>query len=163
MIEDLHSLAFRPLSRQEAESIATWRHSGQHAMYDIPHEARDTTISEMVDPANGFLGAFHEEILVGFCSLGSDGRVLGFAYDDSAADIGAGVRPDLIGQGGGVAFLTQAVQAISSRSGARDLRATIASWNVRALEAAKGVGFEEAATFVSSAGVDFTVLVRQGG
>lgn len=161
MIDDLRALEFRPLTLQDAESIATWRYGGAHAMYDVPSEARDVTISEMVDPANGFLGAFRGEDLVGFCSVGSDGRVPGFDYDDSAADIGAGVRPDLIGRGGGVAFLTQAVHVLSSRSGDRDLRATIASWNLRALGAAKRVGFGEVATFVNSARVAFTVLVRR--
>lgn len=157
------SLEFRPLTREDAGRIADWRYPDEYAMYDIPSEDRESSVEYMVDPASGYFGAYDDGELVGFCSIGPDGRVPGWDYDDSALDVGAGMRPDLTGHGRGVAFLEQALRFAETRVGQRSLRATIASWNDRALTAAEGLGFSRVANFSNPGGVRFTVLVRPGG
>ena len=159
----MDSLEFRVLSREDAGQIADWRYSGEYAIYDIAAEERESSIEYMLDPANGYFGAYRGAELVGFCSIGPDGRVPGWEYDESAVDVGAGMRPDLTGQGQGVAFLMQAFRFAGSRVGQESLRATIASWNKRALTAAQHLGFAPVAAFRNPAGRPFTVLVRPGG
>lgn len=155
-------LEFRALSSQDAGQIAGWRYAGQYAVYDLPADERDSSIAYMLDPANGYWGAYRDGVLIGFCSMGPDGQVPGFDYDDSALDVGAGMRPDLTGQGQGATFLGQALEFAVSTVGPGSLRATIASWNKRALTAARHLGFAPVATFNNPAGRPFVVLVRPG-
>ncbi len=85
----------------------------------------------------------------------------GFAYDDDALDVGAGMRPTLTGQGQGGARLRAILAWGEERFAPRAFRATIASWNERALRAAAHAGFAPHATFLSPEGMEFTVLVRE--
>lgn len=58
----------------------------------------------MLNPQNGFAGVYRQTELLGFCSLGKDGQVVGGSYDESCVDVGAGMRPDLVGHGNGAVF-----------------------------------------------------------
>lgn len=153
---------FRKLSVPDARAIAKWRYADEYSMYDISDVAMESAVQYMSDPGNRFFGVYEAGELVGFCSIGTDGRVPGGVYDESAADIGAGMRPDLVGRRVGSLFLRGVVDFVESETGAGNLRATIASWNERALNAAKGVGFVRQGTFIRSDGKQFTVLVRPG-
>jgi ribosomal-protein-alanine N-acetyltransferase len=115
----------------------------------------------MLDPRNGFHGVHGSDGLVGFCSFGSDGRVPGGPYADDALDVGAGMDPALVGVGHGRAFLGAVVHYAKSNLNAGRLRATIASWNERALRASRSVGFRPISTFATKQGIDFTVLIRE--
>lgn len=154
-------LDVRPLTREDAEAIASWRYPGRHAMYDTPDDARQASVQDMLDPANGFTGVYKRDELIGFCSIGDDGKVPGWDYDEDAVDIGAGMRPDLIGEGDGARFLDEVVRFATNETGPR-LRATIASWNTRALRSAESVGFTPVGSFERPDGMSFTVLVRDG-
>lgn len=154
---------FRVLARDGADEIADWQYPGEYAIYDIPPEDRETSIEYMLDPANGYFGAYRGSELVGFCSIGPDGQVPGWEYDASAVDVGAGMRPDLTGQGRGADFLAQAFRFVQSQVGQRSLRVTVASWNKRALSTVQRLGFVPVATFQNPLGRAFTVLVRPPG
>ncbi|MDD3824459.1 MAG: GNAT family protein, partial [Anaerolineae bacterium] len=78
-------------------------------------------------------------------------------------DVGAGMRPDLTGQGRGADFLAQAFRFVQSQVGQRSLRVTVASWNKRALSTVQRLGFVPVATFQNPLGRAFTVLVRPPG
>ena len=82
--------------------------------------------------------------------------------DDEALDVGAGLRPELTGQGHGAAFLGAILEFGRRHFATRGFRATIASWNERALRMAERAGFERGPRFVSPAGVEFTVLLHLG-
>ena len=156
-------LKFQKLSILNAEAIASWRYAGEYSAYDISDVAMESSVHYMIDSGNRFFGAYEDEELVGFCSIGTDGQVRVGAYDESAADIGADMRPDLVGRRRGSLFLRSVVDFVESEIGAGNLRATIASWNERALRAARAVGFLRQSTFIRSDGKEFTVLVRAGG
>jgi RimJ/RimL family protein N-acetyltransferase len=155
-------VTFRQLSAPDAEAIARWRYADEYSVYDISDETRESSVQYMTTSGNRFFGAYEGEELVGFCSVGSDGQVAGGVYDGSAVDIGAGMRPDLVGRHGGGKFLRSIIEFVGSEIGGGSLRATIASWNERALRAAKAVGFIPQITFVRSDGKQFIVLVRAG-
>ena len=93
--------------------------------------------------------------------MGADGRVPEWSYDDSVIDIGAGMRPQLVGQGKGVHFLLQALTFAETTTARRALRATIALWNGHALSAARRNGFIRIGSFGGQAHVAYTVLGRR--
>ncbi len=152
-------LKFHEPTAADAASIADWRYPDEWSLYDIPTAERESSIEYITDRANGFYAVHLGDQLIGFCSVGADGQIPGGPYDNSALDVGAGMRPDLIGQGGGAAFLHEVVAFLRSIHGDAALRATIASWNKRALRAAQAVGFEPRTTFTSREGVEYAVLI----
>jgi ribosomal-protein-alanine N-acetyltransferase len=154
---------FRQLSALEAEAIIRWRYTDEYSVYDISDASMESSVKYMIDPGNRFFGAYEDEELVGFCSIGTDGQVPGGLYDRSAMDIGAGMRPDLVGKHGGGRFLRSVIEFVESETGGGNLRATIASWNERALRAVRAVGFIPQNTFIGSDGKQFTIVVRAGG
>jgi len=157
----LAELEVQPLSRADAEAIASWRYPGAYAFYNRSDERESDSVSLMLDPRNGFYAVRGPLGLVGFCSFGADARVPGGTYDDEALDVGAGMDPTFVGNGHGRSFLDAVVTYATFRMKAAALRVTIASWNERALCAARNVGFHPAATFQSTGGIDFTILTRQ--
>jgi [ribosomal protein S18]-alanine N-acetyltransferase len=152
---------FEPLSPEDARAIARWRYPGRLAAYDIPEDELESSITYMTDRDNGFFGVHRGGQLIGFCSLGADGQVPGGMYDEAAVDVGAGMRPDLIGKGDGGSFLRDVMEFAMSVAGNHSLRATIASWNDQALRVARAVGFEPRGSFTSSNGSSYTILVLE--
>jgi [ribosomal protein S18]-alanine N-acetyltransferase len=153
-------VTFRELSAVDAESIASWRYAAAYSTYDVPEAATQAAVSYMADPKNQFFAALESDDLVAFCSIGRDGQVPGGDYNDSATDIGFGMRPDLVGHGKGAVFIREVAEFVEARTGGGPLRVTIAAWNGRALRAATAAGFAAQGTFVDSEGRQFTVLVR---
>lgn len=152
---------FEPLSVADAEAIAAWRYPDEWSAYDIPTSERESSVLYMSDPKNGYFAIRRGGELIGFCSVGPDGQVAGGRYDASALDVGAGLRPDLVGQRRGADFLREVISFLRSRHDQVPLRATIASWNGRALRAAQSVGFVPHSSFVNPDGREFTILVLQ--
>ena len=153
-------LEVQPLLPADAEVISHWRYSGPYVFYDGPIGRESESARYMLDSRNRFYAVRRASTLVGFCSFGFDGRVAGVKYDDDALDIGAGMNPGLVGNGDGRAFLRAVVQHATRNLKALRLRATVASWNERALRASRSVGFNPVSTFRTQLGIEFTVLVR---
>lgn len=151
----------QPLSPADAEVISRWRYAGPHSVYDATVGREPESVRYMLDPSNGFHAVRGRAGLIGFCSFGIDGRVPGGAYDDDALDVGVGMSPELVGRGHGRAFLGAVVRHATLQLHASMLRTTIASWNERALRAARGVGFRPASTFRTERGTEFTILLRE--
>lgn len=103
-----------------------------------------------------------DDELVGFCSFGEDGRVPGFDYDETAIDVGAGLRPDWTGRGEGAAFLSAIVGFARDELGLVRLRVTVADWNERALRAVRSLGFQDSTRFERADGRSFLVLLSNG-
>jgi RimJ/RimL family protein N-acetyltransferase len=151
-------IEFRPMTRLDAEQVAAWRYAGDYAMYNVAHDQASEAVDYMADPANGYFAAYDGSELVAFVSIGADGRVPGWSYDERAIDVGTGVRPDLTGRGQGWRFIEQALAFVASRTGAMPLRATVAAWNDRARVATERAGFVRVGSFTNPAGMTFVVL-----
>ena len=154
-------LEVRPMQSNDAEAIARWRYAGPYAVYGGSIGRESESVQYMLDPSNGFHSVRGEFGLIGFCSYGVDGRVPGGTYDDDALDVGAGMAPNLIGNGHGRVFLGAVVEYATRELNAAQLRATIASWNERALRAWRSVGFRPISKFRTNQRSEFTVLVRE--
>lgn len=160
--EIMQPLTFSPLTEEAAREIASWQYEGPWAFYNAPPD--ETGHLSLLEPSYHYHAIRNGAgELIGYCCFGEDARVPGFAYDDDEAlDVGAGLRPDLTGKGYGVAFLGAILEFGRRHFATRGFRATIASWNERALRMAERAGFQRGPCFVSPAGVEFTVLLYLG-
>jgi [ribosomal protein S18]-alanine N-acetyltransferase len=157
----MRELTFGPMTRAAAAEIARWRYDPPYDVYDIPADEHVAAIEYMVDPSKRYFAGYHGDDLVGYVSVGEDGRVPGWTYNDQAVDVGAGMRPESTGHGHGATFLEHAFRFVDGLAGGMRLRTTIASWNTRALRAAEKNGFVATGTFHNPAGIAFTVLERR--
>ena len=145
------------MTREHAEDIATWRYEAPYDVYDMTGVDPD----ELLDPSTGFHAVMAADRLIGFRSFGPDGRVPGWAYDDSALDTGGGLRPELTGQGLGRTVISTGLAFGRARFAPTAFRVTVASFNTRASRTVRSLGFQPVGTFAATRdGRQFDVLVR---
>jgi ribosomal-protein-alanine N-acetyltransferase len=146
-----------PMTESYAADIATWRYPPPYDCYDVrvPPEF-------LAEPANGFFAVVAEdETLAGFRSFGTDGRVPGGTYDDSALDTGGGLRPSLTGKGLGRAAISAGLAFGRERFAPPAFRVTVASFNARALRVVSSLGFLRVDGFrATTNGEPYQILVR---
>ncbi len=143
-------MKFSPLDRAAVERIMTWRYPPPYDIYDIDVAGSDAeaTISFLLDPENAYYRIEDERgELVAFCCFGRDAQVPGGDYPRPALDIGLGVRPDLTGKGQGRRYVNGVIEYASRVLGAKQLRVTIAAFNLRAQRVWEQAGFKKTGTF----------------
>ena len=151
-------MRIRDITPDDAREFATWRYPEPYSMYDAsPDDA-----AWYLDPANGYSTVIGDDgDVIGFCCFGTDARVPGGSYDDDAIDVGAGMRPDLIGQGRGHEFIRTGLEEAERRYPGRPQRTTVAAFNERAQRMVFRAGFAETERFRSPQGREFLVLLRE--
>jgi ribosomal-protein-alanine N-acetyltransferase len=151
-----------PLTADHARQILRWRYQPPYDFYNSPDTGviEQQYIEQFLDPTYAFHAIIDgQKLLAGFCSFGMDGQVHGGDYTDPALDIGLGMRPDLTGQGQGVAFFTSILTFRQSHFYATRLRLTVAQFNRRALALYKQFGFQETTEFTDPMhAIAYTVL-----
>ncbi len=152
------SLRVDEVTPAAAREFASWRYPAPYSVYD----AEPDDWSRYLDPAWGYLAIVdRDEQLVGHLCFGADARVPGGGYDHPAVDIGAGMRPDLTGQGRGREFMAFVIGEAERRFPGLPLRATVAGFNRRALRLVQSLGFAEVGRFAGPGGQEFAILVRE--
>jgi [ribosomal protein S18]-alanine N-acetyltransferase len=143
-------LTVRGLVSADAEAISTWRYPGRDSTYDVNH---------VVAPELGYWAVSRGDELVGYCCFGLAARVPGVDEEEGTLDVGYGLRPDLVGQGLGRAFV-RAILAFADREIApARFRLLILDWNRRSQKVAAALGFREEGSVTSDEG-RFLVLTR---
>jgi [ribosomal protein S18]-alanine N-acetyltransferase len=133
----------RQLTAADAGQIATWRYGGQWRTYDSRPEdgllSAEAGYQAVVDPANG--------ALVGYLCTGAEARVPGLAEKAGVIDVGAGMRPDLVGSRIGSEFGAALLGHIAAYAGTGvRLRAVVLDWNERSLRLCSRLGFRPVGT-----------------
>ncbi|HUB37912.1 MAG TPA: GNAT family N-acetyltransferase [Streptosporangiaceae bacterium] len=137
-------LVVRPLTVADAEQIATWRYEGQWRTYDSRPEdgllSTEAGYQAVADPATG--------ALVGYVCTGAEARVPGLAEKEGVVDVGAGMRPDLVGGRIGSEFGAAVLGYLAAHAGTGDfrLRAVVLDWNERSLRLCARLGFRRMGT-----------------
>jgi len=137
-------LVVRQLTAADAGQIATWRYEGQWQTYDSRPEdgllSAEAGYQAVVDPATGSL--------VGYICTGAEARVPGLAEKTGVIDVGAGMRPDLVGGRIGSEFGAAVLGHIAAHAGSGDfrLRAVVLDWNERSLRLCSRLGFRRVGT-----------------
>ncbi len=147
-----------PMTGAFAADITTWE-------YPEPYEQYSLTGADpgfFTEPANGYTALVDDDgMLIGYRSFGADGRVPGYAYDDSALDTGGGLRPSLTGRGLGREAIATGLAYGQKHFAPPAFRVTVASFNARAQRVVTSLGFEHMARFEASTdGKPYEVLVR---
>jgi [ribosomal protein S18]-alanine N-acetyltransferase len=150
-------LVVRPLTAADAEDIATWQYEGPWRIYDSRPEDRvsgESGYQAVADPATG--------ALVGYVCLGEEARVPGLEAMPGVIDVGAGMRPSLVGSRVGTEFGAAVLRHMKDRAAEPTLRAVVQSWNERSLRFCAGLGFRAVGTHVCIQGgreVTYVVLM----
>lgn len=136
-----------PMTAAFADDIVTWEYAEPYARYSLT--GADPNF--FTDPVNGYLAPVDDDgALIGYRSFGDDGRVPGYAYDDSALDTGGGLRPSLTGCGLGRDAIATGLAYGQQCFAPRAFRVTVASFNTRAQRVVTSLGFAHVARFEAS-------------
>jgi ribosomal-protein-alanine N-acetyltransferase len=122
----------RELTAEEAERPLGWRYPGRFATYDALGP---------LGSGRGFFAIEDEGALVGYGCVGVEARVPGVEEEPGTIDVGYGMRPDLIGQGRGRAFVGAVLDHVMERHPDARLRMSILDWNTRSRRVAEAHGF----------------------
>ena len=155
-------MIFKPLEREDAIAILNWRYISPYDRYNFDVNTFKQDLSYLLDRQNAFFAILNlQQELQGYCSFGSDGRVLGGKYDTNALDIGMGIRPDLTGKGNGKQYARSVAEYGISLYEAKQLRVTIAKFNKRAQGVWKQLGFRQVEKFTKVGTEDeFIIMIR---
>jgi ribosomal-protein-alanine N-acetyltransferase len=139
---------FRTIARSDAEEISRWRYPEPYATYD----GDPASVPGLLDPRYNYHAVIDSDgELVGYFCFGADatvpaGRRLGL-YDEDALDVGLGMRPDLTGQGLGLAFVRAGLSFAGQTYSPPAFRLTVAAFNQRAVKVYEQAGFEVVRAF----------------
>lgn len=146
----VNDLTFLPVTVSQVYAMSAWRYAPPYDQYNLfyPPDAED--VAYWLAPSI-YVHAILDQngLLMAFCTFGVDGQVPGGDYSEVALDIGMGVRPDLTGQGNGLAFAEAVCGFACETFQPRLLRVTIASSNERAKRVWLKKGFRPIQQFLA--------------
>lgn len=147
---------FAPASEDDARAILAWRYDSPYAIYNAPDGAPlDGYIAEILDRRSPHFAMRLDATPAsaqpdGFFALGSAGEV-GAEPDappephlsraDGWITIGLGLRPDLTGQGLGLAFVEAGLALARASYKSPGFRLFVYAWNQRAQRVYERAGF----------------------
>jgi ribosomal-protein-alanine N-acetyltransferase len=154
---------FQPMEEANAHAIPEWHYDEPYDIYNIAPDDVEKETQLLLDPQNAYYTITDEHgDLVAYCCFGLDGQVPGGDYSAVALDIGLGVRPDLTGQGHGLAYVNAVLDFARRTFMSTMFRVTIAKFNKRALRVWEKAGFRPVQTFPREKdGRAFVVLMRE--
>lgn len=128
---------------EEAQEIVKWRYGSPYSRYDMSDDVED--IQELMD-GSYFSAKNLEDELIGFFCFGLNAQINAsnkqVVYSDQTAlDIGLGLRPELTGQGKGKEFLLAGIEFAQKHYTFQKLRLSVAAFNKRAISLYEKVGF----------------------
>jgi len=149
------ALSLAPMAREWAEMVAGWRYEPPFDVYD----GRPEVVASLLD--GNHLGVLEDGELVGFVAVGEECRVPGGPTDDTATDLGIGIRPDRRGEGLGTRACSLLFEALALAGHVR-LRVSVLASNDWSLALALRLGFRERGEFLDERdGRRFLVLERE--
>lgn len=135
------TFTFRPMRWRDLPTIARWRYPGIYAFYDI---GLAPLVTNML--AQALLRLVGEAVY--YTVLDEDGAIVGiFSFTPvtegprDAIEIGLGMRPDLTGQGQGLAFVEAGLDFARRRFHPKRFTLTVATFNDRARIVYERAGF----------------------
>jgi len=141
-------LQFRPFRHADALITIAWRYPAPYSAYNL--DPQDLKILDaLLRPEYNYHAILQNDAVIGFFLFGPDARVCGGTYDESALDIGFGLRPDLTGHGRGSSYFKAVLSYIEAQTPGRPLRVTVAAWNQRAIRLCQRTGFRVLGHFIS--------------
>lgn len=153
---------FRKMDTASAREIASWQYQVPYDIYNCNPNEVEEIVQWFVNPQSQYYTVWNEAgELIGYRCFGEDARVPGGDYSAEALDMGGGLRPERTGQGLGVHFMKAAFEFARRQFHPVAFRATVATFNLRALRVCERVGYRPIQTFENTqTHQQFTVLIR---
>lgn len=120
----------------DARAIAAWRYPDPYSFYDSDRDPGD--LAELLDPS----GWGRRYFAVDDVDDGLAGLFV-FKLAEGVAEIGLGLRPDLVGIGIGGSFVAAGLRFAAVDLGARSYALAVAAFNHRAIAVYERAGFRE--------------------
>ena len=133
--------SFHPMSRRQAEEIASWHYDGEYSFYDMEADPED--LQEFLKPderADSNFAVIENRELIGFYCFTQ--------ISNDTIDIGLGMKPSFTGKGQGLEFLEAGLDFAKSLYHPEKLTLSVAAFNKRAIKVYKRAGFREEETFL---------------
>lgn len=161
----MKNLPIRPITRADAEEIATWRYPEPYGFYDFEPGDEEYLLA----PEYEYRAVAGEDgALMGYFCFGPDaqvpaGRELGLYEGEGVLDVGLGMRPELTGRGLGAGFVEAGLAFAREKYDPAAYRMTVAAFNSRAVRLYERLGFRTVAAFPSRTNcgeVEYVVMTR---
>lgn len=154
---------FHQMDETSARTIQSWRYQAPYDIYNPGSGEVEKEIQCFMDPGHQYYRMADEQgELVAYCCFGLQAQVPGGDYSGKALDIGLGVRPDLTGQGQGLAYVDGVLDFARVTFTPCAYRVTIAEFNERARRVWGKAQFQFVARFQRERdGRSFVVMVRE--
>jgi [ribosomal protein S18]-alanine N-acetyltransferase len=140
------SLTFTLMNEAEAREIRGWQYAEPYAIYNMLAEDEDG-LAEMLDRRSPYYTVRDEQgVLVGFFCFGTAAQALdydepGLYSEGQTINLGLGMRPDLTGQGLGLAFVQLGLDFARENFAPRSFRLFVLAFNKRATRVYERAGF----------------------
>ena len=134
-----YELKISEMTKEHARIISKWTYNDIYSFYNHCEEFVDECMDGM-----HFVFTSSKGELLGYLCFGKEARIPTVEkniYDDDFLDIGLHIRPDLTGKKLGSSFLDACLEYARENYNSNRVRATIASFNERALNLCKSAGF----------------------
>lgn len=149
----VNGFVFTPMTEADARDILAWRYTGPYVIYNAPDAAdggMDESLREFLDTRSPYFAVCEQGRdgdPIAFFAFGSAGEVGGEASTphllraDGSLTIGLGLRPDLTGQGRGLALVQAGLDLARKRYAPTAFRLHVFAWNKRAIRVYERAGF----------------------
>ncbi len=140
------SLIFAPMTEADARSILAWRYPPPYDVYNAPDPDGgdvDDLVRELLDARSPHFTVREAEAadapLVAYfaygsaCEIGEDSSAPYLLRADGSLSVGLGLRPDLTGQGRGLALVEAGLAFARERYQPTLFRLYVLEWNIRAI------------------------------
>ncbi len=156
---------FAPMTEEHARADLAWQYRAPFAYYNNDPSHLEKDLADWLDPGNAYYAILDNQgILIGHCCFGKEAQVPGGLYeDDGTIDIGAGMRPDLMGADLALAVLGALLSWAAAEFSPQRFRVTIATFNRRVIRLCSLAGFEPELKFMSNtdeADREFLIMTR---
>ena len=161
-LEKIGEFTFRKMDEASGREIIHWQYDSPYDFYNhSPLEIEDN-VQQLLNPGYQYFSVWDDSgTLIGYRCFGEDARVPGGDYSKAALDMGGGLKPDLTGQGLGTEFMKAAFEFARHNYAPKAFRATVATFNKRALRVCEKVGYRKIQTFESTrTRKAFNMLIR---
>lgn len=131
----------RPMTETDAQAIARWHYDGVYTFYDPDADPDD--LAELLSPVSW--------VETYWTSVDEQGELVGYFSFQRGRDtvtVGLGLRPDLTGQGLGLAFLEAGLDFARARYAPQRFRLSVAAFNRRAIAVYERAGFSRLRTLL---------------
>jgi ribosomal-protein-alanine N-acetyltransferase len=131
---------FVPFTVKDARQVATWHYPEKYAFYD--ESAWQLTISASIRPFMALTGTYLYSVYADRQRRDLIG-IFDFVKHGGEIEIGLALRPDLTGQGNGLAFVQAGMDVGKTRFRPRAFILYVATFNLRAITVYERAGFQK--------------------